>query len=420
MPPVFAVSRQFTDQPNPQTIPTVSTPHDRPIASQAAIQYLRLWLCPGVGAIRFANLLRELGSIEAIMDAGESLLARVEGVGPKTARAIVEARPATGDRVKRELDLAARSNARLICIADDEYPAILKRIDDPPPCLFIRGTLEPADAVAVAVVGSRQCSRYGAEQSERFGALLAGAGMTVVSGMARGIDSAAHRGALKAGGRTLAILGCGLCHVYPAEAEHLARDIAAHGAVISELPMDTAPDASNFPPRNRIIVGLSLGTLVIEAAHKSGAMISARLASEYNREVFALPGPVDRPQSEGCHELIKTGAAKLITGLPDILEELGEVGRILSEPGGANAGTNSADPLFPTENADPKTPAPSSLSNDERTVLESMGRDAYSIDELCERVTLPPARIAAAITTLQLKGILRRADGDQYERSNRA
>lgn len=410
----------FTDLCFPQTIPIVSKPDDRPIASPAAIQYLRLWLCPGVGAIRFAALLRELGNIEAIMEAGESMLARVEGIGPKTARAICEARPATGDRVKRELDLAAKFNARLICLADDEYPAILQRIDDPPPCLFIRGTLEPADALAVAVVGSRQCSRYGAEQSERFGALLAGAGLTVVSGMARGIDSAAHRGALKAGGRTLAILGCGLCHVYPAEAEQLARDIAARGAVISELPMDTAPDASNFPPRNRIIVGLSLGTLVIEAAHKSGAMISARLASEYNREVFALPGQVDRPQSEGCHELIKTGAAKLVTQLPDILEELGEAGRILGQQ---NAGASDA-PLFSGDSAQSNTgnstsvPSPS-LSHDECTVLETMGHDPYSIDELCERLPLPPARIAAAITTLQIKGILRRADGDRFERSGR-
>ncbi len=403
----------FTDCLRPRTIPTVSTPDDHSIASHAAIQYLRLWLCPGVGAIRFASLLRELGSIEAIMDAGESLLARVEGVGPKTARAIVEARPATGDRVKRELDLAARFDARLICLADDEYPAILKRIDDPPPCLFIRGALEPADALAVAVVGSRQCSRYGAEQSERFGALLAGAGMTVVSGMARGIDSAAHRGALRAGGRTLAILGCGLCHVYPAEAEQLARDIAAHGAVISELPMDTVPDASNFPPRNRIIVGLSLGTLVIEAAHKSGAMISARLASEYNREVFALPGPVDRPQSEGCHELIKTGAAKLVTDLPDILDELGEVGRIL---GSGEASTPDAARTRADADIHKPTAPPPQLSADERVVLDGIGHDSYSIDELCERLTIPPARIAAAVTTLQLKGLLRRAEGDRYKR----
>ena len=397
----------------------MSKPDDRPIASQAAIQYLRLWLCPGVGAIRFANLLRELGSIDAALESSESMLARVEGVGAKTARAIVEVRTATGDQVKRELDLAAKFGARLICLSDDEYPEILKRIDDPPPCLFIRGTLEPADTLAVAVVGSRQCSRYGAEQSERFGALLAGAGLTVVSGLARGIDSAAHRGALKAGGRTLAIMGCGLCHVYPAEAEQLARDVAAHGAVISELPMDTAPDASNFPPRNRIIVGLSLGTLVIEAAHKSGAMISARLASEYNREVFALPGPVDRPQSEGCHELIKTGAAKLVTGLPDILEELGEVGRILGEPCSAGAATPASKMSLPTANANPGASAPLSLSVDERTVQDAIGVDAYSIDELCERLPLPPARIAAAITTLQLKGILRRAEGDRYERSNR-
>lgn len=398
----------------------MSKPSDSPIASQAAIQYLRLWLCPGVGAIRFASLLRELGSIETIMDAGETILARVEGVGAKTARAICEARPATGDVVKRELDLAHAHSARLICLADDEYPAILKRIDDPPPCLFIRGTLEPADALAVAVVGSRQCSRYGAEQSERFAALLAGAGLTVVSGLARGIDSAAHRGALKAGGRTLAVMGCGLCHVYPAEARELFEQIADNGAILSELPMNTMPDASNFPPRNRIIVGLSLGTLVIEAAHKSGAMISARLASEYNREVFALPGPVDRPQSEGCHELIKTGAAKLVTQLSDILDELGEAGRILGQQdqpataSSSNTGSALQTGLFDS----PGTPSPA-FSNDERTVIDVMARDSYSIDELCERLTLPPARIAAAITTLQLKGILRRAEGDRYERSGR-
>jgi len=399
-------------------------PHspDHPVASPAAIQYLRLWLCPGVGPIRFAALLRELGGIDQVLDAGESSLARVEGIGTKTARAIAEARAHTHDQVKRELELAARNGARLICLADDDYPAILKRIDDPPPCLFIRGTLEPADALAMAVVGSRQCTRYGAEQSERFAALLAGAGLTVVSGLARGIDSAAHRGALKAGGRTLAVMGCGLCHIYPSEAQDLFLDIAAHGAVLSELPMNTMPDSSNFPPRNRIIVGLSLGTLVVEAAIKSGAMISARLASEYNREVFALPGPVDRIQSEGCHQLIKTGAAKLVTQLTDILEELGEVGRILGRPDDDAAtrmdsdGPQSEDSASDRSGPSAATANPA-LTADERLIIDAMSADAYSIDELCECLAMPPARIAAGITTLQLKGVLRRADGDRYERA---
>ena len=392
-----------------------------PIASEAALKYLRLHLCSGVGPIRFARLLTELGGIDAVLEAGEARLAGVEGVGPKTAQSIVRGRREAA--VEREVELAAQHGARILCLADEEYPAILKKIDDPPACLYVRGTLEPTDGLAVAVVGSRHCTRYGTEQAERFGALLAGAGLTVVSGMARGIDAAGHRGALTAGGRTIAVMGCGLCHVYPPESVDLALRIVERGALVSELPMNTAPDASNFPARNRIIIGLSLGVLVVEAAARSGAMITARLASDYNREVFAIPGQIDRPNSEGCHELIRGGAGKLVTQLSDILDELGEAGRLLAQgaaeksDAGLFGGNGDGVGAEAGASASAEVAMIAALKPDEQTLYDAFGVESHSLEGLCELAAIPPARVAAALTGLQLKGAVRRAGGDRYERA---
>ncbi|MEE9296898.1 MAG: DNA-processing protein DprA, partial [Phycisphaerae bacterium] len=258
------------------------------VASPAALKYLRLQCAHDVGPVCTRKLVEHFGSVDKVLTASIKALEEVEGVGRYRAQAIQTARHT--DAVQQAVALAAERGARIICREDEEYPKLLTHTPDPPVCLYVRGRLEPDDGLAIAIVGSRRNTHYGIEQSERFGALLARAGFTVVSGMARGADGAAHRGALSVGGRTVAVLGCGLGHVYPAEHAELAEDIVKSGALVSELPMDVPPEAKNFPPRNRIIVGMSLGVLVTECGKRSGAQISARLASEYNREVFALPG----------------------------------------------------------------------------------------------------------------------------------
>lgn len=372
------------------------------VASEIARKYLRLQLCADVGPIRFAAILDAFGDIDAALSAPASRLARVDRIGDRLAAQIAADRHQVD--VDGELDLAARHGVRVICLADDEYPAALRAINDPPPCLYVRGALRREDALALALVGSRHCSRYGAEQAERFASLAAHAGLTVVSGMARGVDTAAHRGALVGGGRTIAVLGCGLAHVYPPESGELAADICQRGAIISELPMRVAPDSKNFPRRNRIIVGLSLGVIIVEAAKRSGALISARLASEYNREVFAIPGRIDMVQSEGCHDLIKSGSAKLVTNFGDVLEELGEAGRALMD---------SAD-----DETDASRPRQSlvALSEHEQAILDAIGDEPAPAEAVCEAAGLPPAQVAALLTALQLKGLVRRCMGDYFER----
>lgn len=378
--------------------------HD--VASPLAEKYLRLHLCEEVGPIRFATLLQELGGIDAVLGASVPQLIAVDKIGRKVADNIARGRDAA--RVAEEIELAGRYGVRILCLADDDYPPALKKIEDPPACLYVKGTLAREDALALGVVGSRHCSRYGAEQAERFAALAAHAGMTIVSGMARGIDSSAHRGALAARGRTLAVLGCGLCHLYPPESGELAEKIRGAGALLSELPMGVGPDSKNFPPRNRIIAGLSMGVLVVEAARRSGALITARLASEYNREVFAVPGRVDTASAEGCNDLIKKGAAKLVAGLPDILEELGDAGAALL--GGVASYESEGEVVQ-------KRSLP--LDEAEQSVLAAIVGEPLPIEGLCEGSGLPPARVAAVLTSLQLKGIVRRLPGDLYERAVR-
>ncbi len=383
---------------------TQQTADTTEVASPAAQRYLRLHLCPGVGPIRFANLLRELGDIERVLAASAAELARVDKIGPKVAEAIVRERGQVD--VDGEIALAEPRGVRILCLADAAYPKPLRMINDPPACLYVRGELRPTDAVALAIVGARHCSRYGAEQAERFAALVAHAGLTVVSGMARGIDSGAHRGALSGGGRTIAVMGCGLCHLYPPESGELADRIVESGAIVTELPMNIAPDSKNFPPRNRLIAGLSLGVLVVEAAKRSGALISARLAGEYNREVFAVPGRIDLPQSEGCHELIKTGGAKLVMKLEDIMEELGDAGRtLMSSAMDQPESAKEEAPLF--------QPA---LSETETRILDALAEEPMTAEALCEENGLPAAQVARTLTTLQLKALVRRVAGDHFER----
>ncbi len=358
---------------------------------------LRLHLAEGVGAKTFHRLVEHFGDVVAAADAPPGALRRVSGVGPKTVAAIAGV---TEDLIDAELETVERCGARILGLDDEAYPPALQQIHDPPAVLYVRGALEPADAVAVGIVGSRRCTHYGLEQARRFGELLARAGFTVISGGARGIDAAAHLGALEAGGRTIAVMGCGLSQTYPRENRDLFERIVREdrGALLSELPMNTAVLAGNFPTRNRIISGMSLGVLVVEAARRSGSLITAREALEQNREVFAVPGRVDSPMSQGVNELIRRGSAGLVQNLDDILEALGAVGETLS-------------PEPPPDDA-----LPPGLDDRETALYEALREREMGLDELVRRTEIAAAAAASAMTMLVLKGAVEQRPGNVFAR----
>ena len=380
------------------------------VLSDMARTYLRLHLTTDVGPIRLRRLKEHFGSLDAVDEASLAQLQRVKQIGPGVAESIFRSRDT--DTVDEEIARAAKLCLRIVCPEDDDYPQPLLHTPDPPNCLYMRGRWEPTDAVAVAIVGTRRCSQYGREQALRFGELLGAIGFTVVSGLARGIDGYAHRGALQGGGRTVAVLGCGLSSIYPREHAALAEEIADAGAVVTEMPIEVGPEAKNFPMRNRVIAGLSLGVIVIEAGRKSGALITSRLANEYNREVFALPGRVDDPErTAGTHAVIRDGGAKLITCLEDVLDELADVGEIMrpdansTEAGTGAAGDKSAAPI-------PK------LSPPEQSVWDAIMAGAHDSDSIVSSTPLETARVMASLTSLQIKGLIhQRSDGTFARRS---
>lgn len=382
------------------------------VTSSSAIEHLRWALTPEVGPVLFGRLIERFGSAQHALGASVAQLQEVEGIGPSIAEQIARGRDAVD--VQQEVALAAKHNVRILCRDDEEYPAGLRHIPDAPICLYVRGRLEAEDAIAVAIVGARRCTLYGREQAERFGYVLASRGLVIVSGLARGIDGESHKGAIKAGGRTIAVLGNGLSRIYPPEHRELADRMAECGAVISELPMTTAPDASNFLPRNRLIAGLSLGVLVIEAARRSGALATARLATEYNREVFALPGRVDSDYSVGTNQLIRDQHAKLVTCADDLIDELGGVGEALS----------CAEDLASRQGETDGTASPtiastllSTLTDDERCVAAVLDRQEQSIEVIAAATGQSAAQVATTLITLQLKGIARQLPGNLFVRS---
>lgn len=375
--------------------------------------YLRWALTDGVGPLTFSRLLVYFGDAEQALGASSAALRAVKGVGAQTADAIARARDSID--CDQEIATAAEHGVRIICRADEDYPEGLRRIPDAPIVLYVKGELRDTDAVAIAVVGSRRCTIYGSEQARRFGELLAGAGFTVVSGLARGIDAFAHHGAVEAGGRSIAVMGRGLTDVYPPENRALAEKLLENGAWVSDFPMRTTVRATNFPGRNRIIAGMTLGTLVVEAAQKSGALITARLANEYNREVFAVPGRVQDAMSQGTNALIRDGAAKLTTCLDDILDELGEVGmklRRAATEGRSDGGT-------PTESASPRD-AVGVLSAAEQRVYAVVGYEPLLHDVVLRAAELPPGEVLAALTALELKGLVKRLPGNLVVRRGMA
>ena len=290
---------------------------------------------------------------------------------------------------------------QVVARGDPSYPPPLGDIPDPPSLLYVRGTIEPADQLAIALVGSRKCTPYGLRIAERLAASLARVGLTVVSGLARGIDAAAHRGALAAGGRTIGVLANGLAEIYPPEHEDLAREVIGAGALVSESPMRQQPLAGLFPQRNRIISGLSLGVVVVEATPRSGSLSTAKHATDQNREVFAVPGPVDSLPSRGCHYLIRDGA-RLVETVDDILEELGPLVREVK-----------ARPEEPAV----RHPAELSLSEQERNLLGKLDDRPISIDELIAVLGLTASQVMATLSVLEMRRMVRRLPGPRFVRA---
>ncbi len=313
-----------------------------------------------------------------------------------------------------ERDEIRRAGAHVVLLGDEDYPPLLARIHDPPPMLYIRGELIERDCLALAVVGSRRCTAYGREQAARLAGLLAERELTIVSGGARGIDTAAHEGALRHAGRTIAVLGCGLSRAYPPENAELFDRIAEHGAIVSELPMRFPPLAENFLPRNRLIAGLSLGVLVIEAAKRSGALSTARQAADMGREVFALPGRVDSPTSDGCHQLIRAGSAALTTGPADIMDSLGRVASPLL------IGALSAESKRPTDVDTVNSESVDSvtiqgLSETQHTLYQAL-EEAMPLDELLARTGLAPEAALSDLAVMEIRGVVRR-QGSAFTRA---
>jgi DNA processing protein len=358
-----------------------------------------LTMVPGVGPLTSRALLERFGTAGGVLDAPIALLRDVAGVGPKLAGRIATAR--RDFDADAELDLCRRSGVRIIPRGDAPYPPPLEDIPDPPCLLYARGTIEPRDQLAIALVGSRRCTPYGVRIAERLAGALARVGLTVVSGLARGIDAAAHRGALRAGGRTLAVMANGLAQVYPPEHDDLAREVAAAGAVLSEMPMHQPPISELFTRRNRIISGLCLGVVVVEATPRSGSLSTARHAVEQNREVFAVPGPVDSLPSQGCHRLIRDGA-RLVETVDDILDELGPLVR----------------EVRPSPEETPvRHPAELALSDLERSLLGRLDDNPVAVDELIARTGLTASQVLATLSVLEVRRLVRRLPGHQFVRA---
>lgn len=337
-------------------------------------------------------LLERFGSPREVLAASGSALLDVKEVGPKLSAAITRSR--SSPDAQEEIDLATQLGVKLHVRDTASYPTGLREIADPPAILYAKGTYEPRDELAIAIVGSRQCSIYGKQQAEKLAASLARAGITIISGLARGIDACAHRGALKAGGRTIAVCATGLSEVYPPEHAELAQEITEAGCLISESPLRRSTMKGIFPQRNRLISGLSLGVIVVEANRGSGSLHTARHAMEQGREVFAVPGRIDSLASQGCHDLIRDGAT-LVRGPEDILESLGPLIQPVQTKGDESV----------------HAPRELLLNDQEREVLNLVRTDPQHIDEIVRASQLEPARVIATLTVLEMKRMVRRLPG---------
>jgi len=358
------------------------------------------WFClksvPGVGNLLGKRLIDTFKSAQAIFQASDEALLRVDGITRRHVAALKAHK--IPQSVEAELDLVARRGYGIITLADPEYPQLLRQIPDPPLFLYAYGRLESSPA-KLAMVGSRNATGYGMTTTKSLSGSLAALGLTIVSGMARGIDTAAHEGALAAGGKTVAVLGSGLEKIYPAENKRLFHRISERGAIVSEFPLMTEPEAHNFPIRNRIISGMSLGTVVVEATQKSGSLITARLAVEQNREVFAVPGSIQSFKSIGTHTLIKQGA-KLVEHAQDIIEELAPMIQLNKRPA-----------LLNQNGVDEKRVA---LTTEETRVYEALGPYPIHIDDLVRKISLGPGKLSSILLKLELAGLVQQSPGKYF------
>jgi DNA processing protein len=352
-----------------------------------------------VGPVRVRQLLEHFGEAPAILSATSRQLLQVRGIGEETAEAI--------SRWEKDVDLQAELKriqdfgCHVLIQTDEAYPELLRQIYDPPIVLYVKGALTAKDKNAVALVGSRLTTHYGVEVARKLAYQLAYIGVTVISGGARGIDTAAHQGALSAKGRTVAVLGTGINLVFPPENAELFERIAATGAVITQFPFNRTADKQSFPIRNRIVAGMTLGTVVVEANLTSGALITANMAVDFGRQLFAVPGRIDSPRSKGCHDLIKKGA-KLCESAEDILSEF--------------------EYLFPATN---RLPSPHEtgflpaldLSENEQKAYDALGEEESSIDEVIRRCGLPPSTVSVALLSLEMKRLVKQLPGKLFVRN---
>lgn len=357
--------------------------------------WLALSFVPGVGDVGYKNLISRFHNPKAVFEASVKELDQVEGIGEKARRSIKNF--SDWDRVETEIYNSKRLGFELVSMADKDYPKNLYKIYYPPPIVYVHGEFLPSDAIALSIVGTREADRYGRVVTEMFASEVASMGITVVSGMARGIDSIAHGAALKSGGRTIAVLGSGLDVIYPPENKHLYSQISENGAVISEFPLGSEPDAVNFPKRNRIISGLSLGVLVIQASEKSGSLITASFALEQNREVFAVPGNIGSKFSCGTNALIKKGA-KLVDSVEDILGELEAFRR-----------------LKPIESPVDLSLILERLDEDGKRIFSTITNEPIHIDDIITKSGIETQRVLSALLSLELEGFITQLPGKMFQ-----
>jgi DNA processing protein len=352
-----------------------------------------IWLSgiEGIGSVRFMKLIEYFGSAKSVFLSSREELINSRILGEKLVNRVVMSR--NEDNINNYLKLVKENDVKVYTIFENEYPENLKQIHDPPPVLYVKGELREEDNCAIAMVGSRKASEYGIRVAERIAERLVGLGITIISGLAMGIDSASHRGAVKGGGRTIAVMGCGLKHIYPKSNTGLGIEIAKNGALISDYPIEEEARPEYFPARNRIISGMSLGVIVVEAGEKSGSLITVDFALEQGREVFAVPGNITSPNSRGANMLIKSGA-KLISRIEDILEEF------------------NIDIIY-RGNSDDKEEA-KDMSKEERTILKFLKKSGCDMDSLITATGIKSAKVISIVSMLEIKGLIRQIGGIYY------
>jgi len=365
---------------------------------------IALNMLPQIGPIKVQRLVSKLGSPEAVLSTPPDILEQIKGIGPSISQTIAQWEDLID--LSHEIHQTKQRGIHIITKEDAEYPTSLRESYDPPLCLYVWGDILPTDNQAIAMVGSRRTTHYGRSAAHKIAIQLANHGYTIVSGLARGIDTFSHEGALAGKGRTIAVIGSGLAKIYPPENMTLAQTIASgHGAVVSEFPLFKAPDKKTFPTRNRIVAAWSRGVVVVESPSRSGSLITANLANNIGRPIYAVPGQIDQPLSAGCHQLIRDGAT-LVTDASQIHDDLHNF-----------EGANFIPFLQETEQPNKIAPphiGNSSLSQDQHTVLQALANESLLFDQIVETCQLPASSISSSLLILELQGHLSKLPGARY------